>query len=124
MKDKIISIGLFCFVFALSPPVDAIWVNNDLNSYTVLQIFKYIDQYQIQSKFGIILPYIFGQVLWLGNSYTYVNDVPGTVDDLSIADEVPRHFGYDSHTEGGWTWENHTNSEVSKRLIFLPCYRI
>ena len=36
---------------------------------------------------------------------------------------MPRHFGYDSHTEGGWTWENHTNSEVSKRLNFLPCYK-
>ena len=37
---------------------------------------------------------------------------------------MPRHFGYDSHTEGGWTWENHTNSEVSKRLIFFHVIKI
>ena len=53
------------------------------------------------------------QVLWLGNSYTYVNDVPGTVDDLHVADGTMDRYGYDEHTEGGWSWEDHANSEVS-----------
>ena len=121
MKSKNIFIVLFFIVCALPLRLDAIWVNDNLNAYKVLQKFQY---YQLQLKFGMISPYVFGQVLWLGNSYTYVNDVPGTVDDLSIADEVPRHLGYDSHTEGGWTWENHTNSEVSKRLIFCHVIKI
>ena len=120
MKSKNNFIVLFFIVCALPLRLDAIWVNND-DAYKVLQKFQYIyHNIRYNPNWALFCHiYIFGQVLWLGNSYTYVNDVPGTVDDLSIADEVPRHFGYDSHTEGGWTWENHTNSEVSKRLIFF-----
>jgi len=56
-------------------------------------------------------------VLWLGNSYTYVNDVPRTTEALSIADHEPKDFHYDEHTEGGWTWEDHANSELTLNKI-------
>jgi len=56
-------------------------------------------------------------VLWLGNSYTYVNDVPRTTEALSIADKVDNDLHYDEHTEGGWTWEDHANSELTLNKI-------
>jgi len=52
-------------------------------------------------------------VLWIGNSYTFVNDVPRTVEALSIADGVDNDLHYDQHTESGWTWEQHANSEIT-----------
>ena len=52
------------------------------------------------------------QVLWIGNSYTYVNDVPKTTQGLSYNDGIPHHIEYDQHTEGGWTWEDHSESKV------------
>ena len=55
--------------------------------------------------------------MWLGNSYTYVNDVPKTVQNLRIANGQPNEIQYDEHLEGGWTWEMHANSEVSKTVI-------
>jgi len=56
-------------------------------------------------------------VLWLGNSYTYVNDVPRTVESLSIADNEPLDLHYDQHTEPGWSWEDHANSELTLNKI-------
>jgi len=56
-------------------------------------------------------------VLWIGNSYTYVNDVPRTTEALSIADGIPRDLHYDQHTEGGWTWELHADSEITLNKI-------
>ena len=50
------------------------------------------------------------QVLWIGNSYTYYNDLPSLVGRLAAADGVELEF--DSHTEGGWSWERHANSSV------------
>jgi len=56
------------------------------------------------------------QVLWIGNSYTFRNDVPKTVQSLRLADG---HSGlhYDQHTESGWTWEDHAKSHVTKDKI-------
>ena len=51
-------------------------------------------------------------MLWIGNSYTYVNDVPKTTQGLSYNDGIPHHIEYDQHTEGGWTWEDHAASKV------------
>ena len=58
-------------------------------------------------------------MLWLGNSYTYVNDVPRTVESLSIADNLPKDLHYDEHTEPGWSWEDHANSEVNDNIFIL-----
>ena len=52
------------------------------------------------------------QILWIGNSYTYVNDVPQTVQKLRIANGQPHEINYEEHLKGGWTWEMHANSEV------------
>merc|ERR1719347_713907 len=54
-------------------------------------------------------------VLWLGNSYTYKNDVPWLVTSLASADGVPVY--HDTHTEGGWSWERHASSEVTLAKI-------
>ena len=54
-------------------------------------------------------------ILWLGNSYTYKNDVPQLVSNLASADGIPIHW--DSHTEGGWTWEMHASSEETMAKI-------
>lgn len=55
-------------------------------------------------------------VLWLGNSYTYVNDVPATVSRLAeAAGQGP--ISYDSHLEGGWSWKKHAESEITVNLI-------
>ncbi|XP_023343766.1 uncharacterized protein LOC111713177 isoform X2 [Eurytemora carolleeae] len=56
-------------------------------------------------------------VLWIGNSYTYVNDVPLTVSKLAAAENLD--FEYDSHTEGGWTWEMHSQSQETLDKIKL-----
>ena len=50
--------------------------------------------------------------MWIGNSYTYVNDVPKTVQKLRIANGQAHEINYEEHLEGGWTWEMHANSEV------------
>ena len=52
------------------------------------------------------------KILWIGNSYTYVNDVPKTVQKLRIANGQTHEINYEEHLEGGWTWEMHANSEV------------
>lgn len=46
------------------------------------------------------------QVLFLGNSYTYVNNMPDLLYQLSLAggDSI----SYDSNTPGGYTFQNHT----------------
>lgn len=56
-------------------------------------------------------------VLWLGNSYTYVNDVPKTTQGLTYHDGIAHHMEYDQHTEGGWTWEDHANSQETLNKI-------
>jgi len=47
-------------------------------------------------------------VLWLGNSYTYYNDLPTIVSKL--AEAAGEAIEFDSHLEGGWSWEKHWNS--------------
>jgi len=55
------------------------------------------------------------KVLWIGNSYTYVNDVPATVGRL--AEAAGEELVFDSHTEGGWTWELHSTSQETLNKI-------
>lgn len=54
-------------------------------------------------------------VLFLGNSYTYVNDVPNLVENLAKAEGLTLTYG--EHTGGGWTLEKHWNSDKTLNLI-------
>jgi len=56
------------------------------------------------------------KVLWIGNSYTYFNDLPTMVAKVAKADGI--EMEYDSHTEGGWTWELHANSQETLDKIY------
>ena len=79
------------------------------------------------------------KVLFIGNSYTYVNDVPASklaicllfsvyflckqffVYISSVVKELATSAGeildYDQHTEGGWTLNKHANSETTLNKI-------
>jgi hypothetical protein len=50
------------------------------------------------------------RVLFIGNSYTYVNDLPGVMARLG-------GFVVDSHTPGGQTWEGHDADPAVTALI-------
>lgn len=54
-------------------------------------------------------------VLFIGNSYTYVNDLPGMLNDLtnSLGDIV----NYDSQTAGGATFQTHANNAATYSKI-------
>lgn len=54
-------------------------------------------------------------VLFLGNSYTYVNDVPKMVQNLAHA--AGHTLTYDQHTEGGWTLDKHWHSDITLNKI-------
>jgi len=49
------------------------------------------------------------KVLWIGNSYTYYNDLPTMVGQ--IANMSGYEYYQDSHLEGGWSWERHAQSQ-------------
>ena len=61
-------------------------------------------------------PQLTKSVLWIGNSFTYRNDVPNIVAQLAAADGI--NVEYDSHAEGGWTWQQHSTSQVEKYFLF------
>ncbi len=71
----------------------------------------------ISLSFAFILTFIsiYGQhskkVLFLGNSYTYVNDLPKMVAD--VANSVGDTVFYDSNCLGGYTLQNHTTDANS-----------
>jgi len=50
-------------------------------------------------------------VLFLGNSYTYVNDLPSMFADLSLSGGRP--VIVDSNAPGGYTLEQHTTNQVT-----------
>jgi len=49
--------------------------------------------------------YFAQRVLFIGNSYTYVNDLPGMVD--SVASHFGKNLTTGSKTNGGYTFQNH-----------------
>ena len=51
------------------------------------------------------------QVLFIGNSYTFRNDVPKLVQSLAEAADL--ELIYDQHTESGWSLERHWNSQTT-----------
>lgn len=54
-------------------------------------------------------------VLFIGNSYTYVNDLPGTLG--SLAASLGKEITIDSKTNGGYTFQNHTNDPLTYSKI-------
>lgn len=54
-------------------------------------------------------------VLFIGNSYTYVNDLPGTLG--SLATSLGKELTIDSKTNGGYTFQNHTNDPLTYTKI-------
>lgn len=54
-------------------------------------------------------------VLFIGNSYTYVNDLPGTLG--SLATSLGKEITIDSKTNGGYTFQNHTNDALTYSKI-------
>ncbi len=50
-------------------------------------------------------------VLFLGNSYTYTNNMPDLLYQLSLASQDS--ISYDSNTPGGYTFQNHTQDATS-----------
>ncbi|PID27246.1 MAG: hypothetical protein CR982_06520 [Candidatus Cloacimonadota bacterium] len=55
------------------------------------------------------------QVLFLGNSYTYFNDLPSLVDSIAIKNGDS--FEYESNTPGGYTLNGHLNNQTSLNLL-------
>ena len=43
-------------------------------------------------------------VLFLGNSYTMVNDLPRLVRRMSV--DAGKNIFVDDHAEGGWSWQD------------------
>ena len=60
-------------------------------------------------------------VLFLGNSYTYVNSLPAIIYSLAIANGDT--LLYDSNTPGGYTFLNHFNDLTSKAKINLAPWK-
>lgn len=55
-------------------------------------------------------------VLFLGNSLTYSNDIPDLTRQLALSNND--HLTYSEHTPGGWMLNtNHLNSSISNNLI-------
>lgn len=54
-------------------------------------------------------------VLFIGNSYTYVNDLPGTLE--ALAANLGKEITVDSKTNGGYTFQNHTTDPLTYSKI-------
>ena len=57
------------------------------------------------------------RVLFIGNSYTYVNDLPGQIQRLAEAADAELPLDVVSVTPGGMTLEHHWADGVARRLI-------
>lgn len=69
--------------------------------------------------FPLTVPSLLAQdsisVLFIGNSYTYVNDLPGTLG--SLATSLGKEITIDSKTNGGYTFQNHTTDPLTYSKI-------
>ena len=68
-----------------------------------------------QGSFRPATKFYFYQVLWLGNSYTFYNDLPIMVTRLAAAQG--KSILYSNHTESSWSWKSHAESELTMELI-------
>jgi hypothetical protein len=55
------------------------------------------------------------QILFIGNSYTYMNDLPDTFSELSSAGGHTVEAGISA--QGGWALSDHVNSEDTQKQI-------
>lgn len=69
--------------------------------------------------FPVVCSYVYAQdsisVLFIGNSYTYVNDLPGTLG--ALAADLGKEITIDSKTNGGYTFQNHTTDPLTYSKI-------
>lgn len=74
--------------------------------------------------FLLLCSYTYGQseksALFLGNSYTYVNDLPRMVAEIAISQG--NSFRYKSHTPGGYNWSSHATDSTSLAHIAAGDY--
>ena len=56
------------------------------------------------------------KVLFIGNSYTYVNDLPGIINDIAIS--KGNTFNHQSHTPGGSTLAQHASNSTVQNLLY------
>ena len=54
------------------------------------------------------------RVLFIGNSYTSVNNLPGMVQALAVAAKENRRFEFVAVTPGGWSLQQHLDEEKSE----------
>lgn len=59
--------------------------------------------------------------LFLGNSYTYVNDLPLLVSKLALANNDT--LIYDSNTPGGYTFQNHFTDVITNAKINVSAWK-
>jgi len=57
------------------------------------------------------------RVLWIGNSYTYVNDLPSLLRQLALSGGDSLIM--DSNTPGGYTFANHSSNAVTLQKLAL-----
>jgi PKD repeat protein len=57
------------------------------------------------------------RVLWIGNSYTYVNDLPNLLRQLALSGGDSLIM--DSNTPGGYTFANHSSNAVTLQKLAL-----
>lgn len=73
-------------------------------------------KFTITFVFSLFISLVFSQgktinVLFLGNSYTYVNDLPKTLADVALSNGDTVH--YDSNCPGGYTLQGHSTNATS-----------
>ena len=56
-------------------------------------------------------------VLFLGNSYTSVNDLPGTIASLALLEGNGKTMNYEANTPGGYCYFQHVSNSTSLNLI-------
>ena len=76
-------------------------------------IFLLISFYNVKSQTS-------KKVLFLGNSYTYVNDLPSIID--SLANNDGNDLIHDQNTPGGYTLEEHSTNTTSLSKIALQSW--
>ena len=57
------------------------------------------------------------KMLFIGNSYTHVNDLPGTLETLARAADAKPPIVVDSYTVGGATLKKHWDDGIAKQKI-------
>lgn len=82
-----------------------------MKNYIILFLFV-ITTYQIKAQLK-------KRVLFIGNSYTYVNNLPQMVADLALS--LGDTLVFDSNTPGGYTFQNHsTNATTLAKIKSQP----